>query len=187
MSPPFDPENAGRLFNNSVSAIRTDSGDVGRYEAEAIEWLKAARYKLMRDLAIAYDTLRKSLDAPMLQPAWAVDPAHELALMTDQLPAALALYHVAIGANLLMLLKASGFEAIEGPRYSTNGYFHFYLTFPAPNMRPQEPRSIHVEDKFSQVERGTSNGAITASDFHRLIDARREFDSDEEVEDDEDD
>jgi hypothetical protein len=47
---PFDLKNVAKLFNDTIAAIRDDTPDFKALEPQAIEWLKAARYKLMRDL-----------------------------------------------------------------------------------------------------------------------------------------
>jgi hypothetical protein len=46
----FDLKQVGQLFNTIVSAIRDDTPDIDALEPQAIEWLKSARYKLMRDV-----------------------------------------------------------------------------------------------------------------------------------------
>jgi hypothetical protein len=48
--PAFDLKQVGKLFNDTVSAIRDDTPDMDALEPQAIEWLKSARYKLMRDV-----------------------------------------------------------------------------------------------------------------------------------------
>jgi hypothetical protein len=47
---PIDLKNVTKLFNDTIAAIRDDTPDVKALEPQAIEWLKAARNKLMRDL-----------------------------------------------------------------------------------------------------------------------------------------
>jgi hypothetical protein len=87
--------------------------DFKALEPQAIEWLKAARYKLMRDLEQAilififlpsytsprYYKLERARDTPMSQPAWALDPAQGIFLQPVPLPTVLNAYRPAIREN----------------------------------------------------------------------------------------
>ena len=46
----FDLKQVGKLFNDTIAAIRDDTPDLDALEPQAIEWLKKARYQLMRDV-----------------------------------------------------------------------------------------------------------------------------------------
>ncbi|KAJ7141648.1 hypothetical protein C8R46DRAFT_1233775 [Mycena filopes] len=103
-TPPFDLQQVGKLFKDTIAILRDDTLDV---EPQAIAWLKAARYKLMRDLEKEYYALERSRTLPLLRPDWALDPSKRLVLITHDFPAVLAPYSPAIEGNLLALLDAS--------------------------------------------------------------------------------
>ncbi|KAJ7935900.1 hypothetical protein B0H13DRAFT_2304391 [Mycena leptocephala] len=180
-SQPFDLKAVGKLFNDTLAIMRDETPSLDTLEPQAIEWLKRARHKLMRDIEAEYYELASTRHAPLSQPAWAVDPSKSLFLMTDRFPAVLEPFRSPIGSNLLALLSACGFNHLEGPLNGTHISFHLY--FPAlltSETRPPKPRVLLVEDDFSDFERGAhdrtrNGGAFTASDFGRLlIDARGE-------------
>ncbi|KAJ6505651.1 hypothetical protein C8R47DRAFT_1209614 [Mycena vitilis] len=106
----FDLKQVGRLFDDTISAIREDTPDMATLEPQALEWLKAARYKLMRDVESAFYELQRSRNAPLKQPAWALNPFQTLVFFTARLPEVLKPFRGAIRDNLLTLLKDCGFH-----------------------------------------------------------------------------
>ena len=50
----FDLKQVGALFNDTIAAIRDETPTVEELEPQAIEWLKGARYKIMRELESKY-------------------------------------------------------------------------------------------------------------------------------------
>ncbi|KAJ7772213.1 hypothetical protein B0H16DRAFT_1880928 [Mycena metata] len=182
MPPAFDLKQVAKLFNDTITAIRDDAADLEALEPQAIEWLKAARYKLMRDVEAAFYPLRTSLNAPLTQPAWALNPAQPLTFSTAQVPAALAPYTQAFFSNLLALLKACGFEHCsslgECLGLHLNVYFPAQVAAPPPPPRTQ-PLTLEVEDEFSRAAAGRARpgGAFGGTNFARLL-AQARGDSD---------
>ncbi|KAJ7660253.1 hypothetical protein DFH06DRAFT_1472319 [Mycena polygramma] len=182
----FDLKQVGKLFDDTVSAIREDTPDMATLEPQALEWLKAARYKLMRDIESAYYKLQRSRNTPLEQPAWAVDPSQKLFLETAQLPTVLLPFLCAIESNLLALLKDCGFHHCTS--YTDRDGVAFWIRFPeqlAPAGAKKKPsQTLYVQDEFSQRreegegKRGNAPGPFSASEFGRLlIDARGENDT----------
>ncbi|KAJ7627819.1 hypothetical protein DFH06DRAFT_1141638 [Mycena polygramma] len=159
MDQPFDLKQVAQVFNDAVASIRDDTPDM---EPQAIAWLKKARYKVICDLKKAYHDLEKSRDAPLLRPAWAVDPSETLYLMTEDLPKLLEPYRQAIGDNVRQLLTDCGFQHFT----LVSRHLSMQITFPAQLAQAAptagQPRALYIQDEF------------TASNFGRLIvDARR--------------
>jgi hypothetical protein len=50
---PVDLKQVGKLFEDTLAAIRDDAPDIDTLEQQAIAWLKAARYKIMREIETA--------------------------------------------------------------------------------------------------------------------------------------
>ncbi|KAJ7141647.1 hypothetical protein C8R46DRAFT_1233774 [Mycena filopes] len=160
----FALSDIARLFTTAIEAIRKDTPNV---EPQAIEWLKAARHALIRDIEKAYYTLEQSRNTPLTQPAWAADPTRPLLLWTDVPPAVLRPYSAAMATNLLTLLKDCGFTRVEGPFKLVNGTISFGIRFPSHGSRPPSPdlsRLIHLEDEFSN-----SDLPLTGTLFSRLL------------------
>ncbi|KAJ7354520.1 hypothetical protein DFH08DRAFT_985138 [Mycena albidolilacea] len=177
----FDLKQVGQLFNTIVSAIRDDTPDMDALESQAIEWLKSARYKLMRDVEQAYYELERTRSTPMSQPAWALDPTQHLFLYTHP-PPVLEPFCAAIAKNLETLLKDCGFKVV--PYTVPPCLISFNIYFPAQLAAPpRAPRTLRVEDEFSRSAGGGDGGGSTgagagsfaASSFARLlIEARSE-------------
>jgi hypothetical protein len=197
---PFDLKNVAKLFNDTIAAIRDDTPDFKALEPQAIEWLKAARYKLMRDLeqecvdfkylhipsytSSRYYTLERSRDTPMSQPAWALDPAQAIFLQPVPLPTVLNAYRSAIRENLLTLLKDCGFNHCSSPALDPSWMFfqiHFPAQVAAAPPPPRQPPPLYVKDEFSRLAKGGAVksrpgvGGFSGSNFARLLtDARGE-------------
>ncbi|KAJ7803768.1 hypothetical protein B0H14DRAFT_2886941 [Mycena olivaceomarginata] len=130
-------------------------------EPQAIEWLKSARYKLMRDVEEA------------------LDPTQSLYLQA-QVPPVLELFRAAITKNLEMLLRDCGFQ-VRAPAYPSLGWVAFTIHFPAQLAAPpQALRTLHVEDEFSARPAGRGGGggrkrkrggagSFAAGNFARLL------------------
>ncbi|KAJ6535487.1 hypothetical protein B0H19DRAFT_1079965 [Mycena capillaripes] len=177
----FDLKQVGKLFDDTITAIRVETPDMAALEPQAIEWLKAARYRLMRDIEEAYYKLQSSRHEPLLQPAWAVDPSQTLFLMTNEIPRVLHPFRGAIGDNLFTLLKECGFQ--HSTRSDDDRGIYFWIRFPARVTAPKTaPRTLYIEDEFSRraeeeggAKSSNDGGGFAASDFGRLlIDARGE-------------
>ncbi|KAJ7929714.1 hypothetical protein B0H13DRAFT_1963705 [Mycena leptocephala] len=181
---PFDLKNVAKLFNDTIAAIRDDTPDFKALEPQAIEWLKAARYKLMRDLEQEYYKLERARDTPMSQPAWALDPAQAIFLQPVPLPTVLNAYRPAIRENLLTLLKDCGFNHCSSPALDPSWMFfqiHFPAQVAAAPPPPQQPPPLYVKDEFSRLAKGGAVksrpgvGGFSGSNFARLLtDARGE-------------
>ncbi|KAJ7913174.1 hypothetical protein B0H13DRAFT_2005471, partial [Mycena leptocephala] len=180
---PFDLKNVAKLFNDTIAAIRDDTPDFKALEPQAIEWLKAARYKLMRDLEQEYYKLERARDAPMSQPAWALDPAQAIFLQPVPLPTVLNAYHPAIRENLLTLLKDCGFNHCSSPALDPSWMFfqiHFPAQVAAAPPPPQQPPPLCVKDEFSRLAKGGAVksrpgvGGFSGSNFARLLTDARE-------------
>ncbi|KAJ7141652.1 hypothetical protein C8R46DRAFT_1046864 [Mycena filopes] len=176
-TPPFDLEQVGRLFNDTIAVLRDDTSDV---EPEAMAWLKAARYTLMRGLEKEYYALERSRTEPLKRPGWALDPACQLILETDGFPALLAPHRTAIQANLLALMSACGFHHCVV--VNTARPMLLVITFPAQlTAGPQSgtsasPRgALKVQDEFSRMGgEEARNGGFSASRFAQLLTETRQ-------------
>ncbi|KAK7042748.1 hypothetical protein R3P38DRAFT_2892048 [Favolaschia claudopus] len=186
MAAPFDLKQVAKLFNDAITTIRDDTPDL---EGEAVAWLKKARYKLMRDIETSFYELEKSIQAPLLRPAWAVDPASSLSLLTDCYPAILKPYYSQMGDNLLQLLKDCGFHHAvwsEGGGVMDDRFF-FYISFPlqlteaGTSPARQDEKTLYVEDEFSALAQGKadnhntgSGNSLSGTRFGRLLIESRE-------------
>ncbi|KAJ6585905.1 hypothetical protein B0H19DRAFT_1250662 [Mycena capillaripes] len=177
----FRPEASRQALRRHITAIRDDTPDMDSLQPQAIEWLKAARHKLMRDIESAYYELERSRHTPLSQPAWAVDSSAPLFVHTEVLPRVLQPFSPAIGDNLFTLRKECGFT--HSTKADAIGSVCFYIRFPARLTAPKAPpETLYVEDEFSQrgggegeVIRRNDAGAFAASNFGRLlIEARGE-------------
>ncbi|KAF7357938.1 hypothetical protein MVEN_00840400 [Mycena venus] len=179
MAPP-NLKQVGQLFHQTIAAMRDDTPDMATLKPQAIEWLKATRLKLMRDIEQAYYSLENSRNTPLSQPAWALDPAQPLYLTTNSFPPVLEPFRQAILNNLGALLRDCGFEHISssalGSWINLSIYFPAQLTG-APAAR-NAPQTLFVEDEFSRPASGRKKiggGTFAAGNFGRLlIDARGE-------------
>ncbi|KAK7001355.1 hypothetical protein R3P38DRAFT_3048694 [Favolaschia claudopus] len=174
----FDLKQVGKLFNDTIAAIRDDTPDLDALEPQAIEWLKAARYQLMRDIEQQYYSLERTRDTPTSQPAWAVDPTQKLYLDTKALPPVLSPFRTTITHNLTGLLTACGFQA-TGFGFYGSPYISIQISFPAQlaatGAQPQAQRTLHIDDEFSCAggkggkRKRIGSGPFTAGNFARLM------------------
>ncbi|KAJ6545691.1 hypothetical protein B0H19DRAFT_286783 [Mycena capillaripes] len=178
MAPPrpsFDLKAVGKLFNDTLTAIRDDTPDIEGLKPQAIEWLKAARYKLMSDIESAYYELERSRDTPLSRPQW-VNPTQALHLSTVKVPLILEPYRVAFNNNLCELLRECGFQHLTAGHCVLGGiflciYFPAQVAATAAAAHEQEaPRTLHIEDEFSRAVNGTGRaGTLAATNFGRLL------------------
>ncbi|KAJ7776001.1 hypothetical protein DFH07DRAFT_798996 [Mycena maculata] len=172
---PFDLKSVARLFNDTIRVVR--EGPTPDFDPAAIEWLKAARHKLMRDIETHYYELEKALHNPSSQPAW-IDPQKSLCLLTTMIPDVLEPYKFAFLANLVALVKDCGFNVCNS---DAGPWIGLYIRFPTqvgehPTAPAAVPQSLHVEDEFSWLAQGDggrdrkpSVGAFTATNFGSLL------------------
>ncbi|KAJ7192794.1 hypothetical protein GGX14DRAFT_479544 [Mycena pura] len=177
----IDLKKVGQLFKDTIAAMRDEAPTVEALEPQAIDWLKAARYNVMRQLEASYYQLEQTRNTPASQPAY-VDPTQSLQLTTDPVPKSLSPYSIAFQNNLRSLMMDCGFQdcRVSLPRPQLPIYI--WMKFPALLLPPPQPQFLHVEDEFSRSARGGSQkddkaavGTFTATNFGRLlIDARGE-------------
>ncbi|KAJ7450628.1 hypothetical protein FB451DRAFT_1566571 [Mycena latifolia] len=178
MAASFDLKQVGKLFEDALDAIRGNFPNQETLEPQAIEWLKAARYKTMREIQAEYYKLERSRNNPLSLPAW-VDPAEPLLILTDQVPVALKPFKRLFMENLLKLLKDCGFQYSSVGGYSID---EILLEIHFPNRQRQSrdpfvlPETLDVEDEFARMADGAARGDGTpgaggfpASDFGRLL------------------
>ncbi|KAJ7192791.1 hypothetical protein GGX14DRAFT_577788 [Mycena pura] len=189
------PGKVGQQFNDTLATIRDEAHRTLR--AQAIDWLKAARYKLMRQLearyvnpvplsvsvpnvlARSFRQLEQSRDTPASQPAY-VDPAKSLQLSTDPLPPPLFPYSSAFQNNLRDLLRDCGFHYynVVMPAAQPDRIF-IIIGFPA--QLPPLPQTLHVEDEISRAtaQEGCKPvaDAFSATTVGRIVDVRSESSS----------
>ncbi|KAJ6474504.1 hypothetical protein C8R47DRAFT_1294206 [Mycena vitilis] len=174
----FDLKSVGKLFNDTYSTLAAIRDDVPTTEAlkpEAIVWLKAARYKVMRDIESAYYELEASRNAPLRRPAW-VNPQAALFLYTAGVPTMLEAYRPTFKDNLEKLLRSCGFCPAMG-NDGVGSSIYINISFPAqlavPPRNPGQPTAppqLDIEDEFSNFAKG---GQFSASKFGQLlVDAR---------------
>ncbi|KAJ7136813.1 hypothetical protein C8R44DRAFT_767927 [Mycena epipterygia] len=184
---PVDLKKVGKLFSDTIAAVRDDNPNNDALEPQAKAWLKAARYKLMRQIEASYYELDRARNTPLLQPAW-INPSSGLYLSTDRIPTMLAAYIPAFHKNLATLVNDCGFHNCAV--YSGTNTISLTISFPVPQRvegpaPPAAPDTLDVEDEFSRMARGEgaaphgdrkpSVGAFAATDFARLLgDARGE-------------
>ncbi|KAJ7673868.1 hypothetical protein DFH06DRAFT_1318984 [Mycena polygramma] len=178
----FDLKSVGKLFDDTLAAIEAEIPTNRALKPEAIEWLKAARYKLMRDVEQAYYQLEASRNT-LSRPVWANRQA-PLYLCTSMVPTLLEAYRPAFGDNLRQLLQSCGFP-IPGPGLGVaGGAIIFAITFAAELTAPPQnrgaedapPAQLHIDDEFSKLaEGGKCVSAFAARNFGQLlVDARRD-------------
>ncbi|KAJ7119261.1 hypothetical protein C8R43DRAFT_960191 [Mycena crocata] len=172
MVPPIDLKLVGKLFADTLAAIRDETPDNEALKPEAIVWLKDARYSVMRKIEASYYELERSRDAPMKRPAWADDPNSPLMIFTDAVPTLLKPFERAFQDNILKLMLACGFHNCT----VLPNYFGLYISISFPAQVAAAPaevvQTLEVEDEFSAMERNSRrriSGAFGASDFARLL------------------
>ncbi|KAJ7192789.1 hypothetical protein GGX14DRAFT_406004 [Mycena pura] len=170
------PGKVGQQFNDTLATIRAKARRT--LDAQAIDWLRAARYKVMRQLEASYHQLEQTRDTPASQPAY-VDPAKSLVLRTDPLPNPLSPYSSAFQSNLRVLMKDCGFQHCSVGTMAAQPEWGICIIIRFPAQLPPLPQILHVEDEFSR--RATAQegdkavvGASNATNFGRLIDVRAE-------------
>ncbi|KAJ6627679.1 hypothetical protein B0H10DRAFT_1993719 [Mycena sp. CBHHK59/15] len=184
---PFDLKEVGALFNHCISKVRAESQALD-LEPMAVEWLKAARFMLMKDIEKQYYRLANS--APENRPSWALDPAKTLIVYTENPPILLKPYFPAFDANLLALLHVCGFHATSSTHCSAvEERFYFHISFPAQlgdgATEHAAPRTLYVDDEFSRPADGNTHsgakaveaGPFMSSAFGRLLTAPPSTDS----------
>ncbi|KAJ7928652.1 hypothetical protein B0H13DRAFT_2311260 [Mycena leptocephala] len=177
----IDLKAVGKIFHDTMAAIQNDTPTIGGLKPQAVEWLKAARYKLMHNIEMSYYQLEQSRNTPLTRPPW-MSSGQPLYLQTNTIPELLNPYKAAFCANLGELLKASGFEhnTVSDTVYSNAIYIA--INFPAQavavaaRQAQEAPKTLHVEDEFSRAAKGKGRAEIFAqSKLGRLlIDARGE-------------
>ncbi|KAJ7463184.1 hypothetical protein FB451DRAFT_1370688, partial [Mycena latifolia] len=125
---PVDLKQVGRLFKDTLAEIRDSNPQVDALEPEAIEWLKGARYKIMRQIEAAYYKLERTRDTPSAQPEW-VNPTYALSLFTDPAPMPLYPYMPAFRDNIATLMHDCGFENCQTSSLPSSVFVQ--ISFPA--------------------------------------------------------
>ncbi|KAJ7261468.1 hypothetical protein C8J57DRAFT_1719706 [Mycena rebaudengoi] len=181
---PVDLKQVGKLFEDTLAAIRDDAPDIDTLEPQAIAWLKASRYKIMREIETAYYTLERSRDTPLSHPQW-VDPSGSIFISTDYIPVPLYPFKKEFCTNVASLMNDCGFSNCTVSSIMPT-FISVQIAFP---FRPQVaahpgpaavPRPLPVEDEFSRMgdgapagDRKPCVGGFAATDFvHLLVDAR---------------
>ncbi|KAJ7681348.1 hypothetical protein B0H17DRAFT_1076455 [Mycena rosella] len=186
MAPPRNPavdlKQVGQLFKDTLVAVRDQAPDNDTLEPAAIEWLKAARCAIMRQIEQAYYSLDRTRDTPFSQPVW-VNPTHELFACASGIPVVLFPYGEAFRANIATLMADCGFDKCRTSYSGDNVYVN--ISFPVPPRvaagdPPAAPRALQVDDEFSRMAagapRGDSKSAVGgfgATNFARLLTAAR--------------
>ncbi|KAJ7192790.1 hypothetical protein GGX14DRAFT_593810 [Mycena pura] len=181
MPPKIDLKKVGQLYKDTIAAIRDEAPTVEALEPQAIDWLKAARYNVMRQLEASYYQLKQTRANPANQPAY-VDPRQSLQLNTDPVPKLLSPYCTAFQNNLRGLMTDCGFQNCTVSQLYPEWAIYICINFPTLLLPPPPPQTLHVEDEFSRPARGGSQkddkaavGTFTATNFGRLLmDARGE-------------
>ncbi|KAJ7143862.1 hypothetical protein C8R44DRAFT_973685 [Mycena epipterygia] len=181
---PVDLKKVGKLFAETLATIRDNNPDKEGLEPQAIEWLKAQRYNIMRQIEASYYQLDRSRDTPLSQPSW-VNPSQPLYVITAPIPGVLKSYEPAFVENLATLMKDCGFQNSStrdslGLGICVTIYFPAGPRVAAPNP-PAAPQRLLVEDEFSRMAGKNSQGdrkpsvsAFAATDFARLLEGTRE-------------
>ena len=172
------------LFNDCIETIRNENYD--NLEQMAIDWLKDARYQLMRKIEAEYETLilstpncgahsflfigryyklAASRKNPTQQRSWALNSHEHLSVLTISHPPILRPYATAIRNNIKALMDGCGFHSTvstlgfsdHGDSYAVHIHFPDRLT-DARNKRI--PRTLLVKDAIDTT---------VASNFARLI------------------
>ncbi|KAJ7460399.1 hypothetical protein B0H11DRAFT_1923996 [Mycena galericulata] len=69
---PVDLKQVAKLFDDTLAEVWDNTLDVETLEPQAMEWLKAARHKLICDLERHFYSLDGSRHTPLSQPLWVV-------------------------------------------------------------------------------------------------------------------
>ncbi|KAJ6582594.1 hypothetical protein DFH09DRAFT_1360433 [Mycena vulgaris] len=169
MPTPVDLKQVGKLFKDTLAAMRGDGLDVKELEPQAIASLKAARCKIMLQIKDAFY------------------PAYPLYAFTvsDPVPVVLRQYQDAFRNNIAALMLECAFESCT-TAYTLNAILCVTITFPAPPPRiaapqtPDAPQTLDVDDEFSRMAGGANRaarshsvGAFAATDFARLLGTAR--------------
>ncbi|KAJ7889791.1 hypothetical protein B0H14DRAFT_2690970 [Mycena olivaceomarginata] len=172
----------GRIFHDTLAAIQNDTPDIVGLKPQAVEWLKAARYKLMRDIESNYYQLEALRDTPLTRPQWMIrNSGQPLLLQTNAIPTLLDPYKPAFCDNLSELLKSSGFQHHTVSNTAYYNTISIAINLPAQaalgaaGREQQAPRTLHVEDEFSRAAKGKGRAEIfAASKLGRLLISGRE-------------
>ncbi|KAJ7167911.1 hypothetical protein C8R46DRAFT_1094487 [Mycena filopes] len=165
-----DLKQVTELFNTTIAAMRDEAPGADALEAQAIAWLKEARYKLMRELEKRFYALEATRDDPSSWPVWAMDPTEPLVLVCDPIPGVFRPYAAAMHANLLALLKNDcGFEHCESLPLTGVNAFTIYFPDQVGALPPASrgPREFVVQDQF--LRPGDGQARIDAASFAELI------------------
>ncbi|KAJ7277139.1 hypothetical protein C8J57DRAFT_1713625 [Mycena rebaudengoi] len=179
MAPPIDLKQVGKLFDETLAAIRYNAPDIDALEPEAIAWLKTARYTIMRGIESAYYELERSRNVPMSHhPIW-VNPSSPLFLATQAVPTLLYPYGNAFRDNLATLIQDCGFT--KSSARNIKSVITVQIYFPARQHVAAEPpavtRALHVEDEFSRMGGEGERTEFSATAFGRLLTDARGDDS----------
>ncbi|KIM74423.1 hypothetical protein PILCRDRAFT_828272, partial [Piloderma croceum F 1598] len=162
---PPDMKQIAGLFNDvdCIETIRNEKHD--NLEQMAIDWLRDARYQLMRSIEVEYYKLAASIDNPTRQRSWALYPRDRLSISTNRHPPILRPYSTAIRNNIQELMDACGFNStVTAIQVSeTGGFYSVDIKFPArltDGRNGHIPRTLHVKDTIDTT---------VASNFARLI------------------
>ncbi|KAF8202823.1 hypothetical protein K438DRAFT_1965304 [Mycena galopus ATCC 62051] len=173
-----DLKAVGKIFHDTLATIQDDTPDIVGLKPQAVEWLTAARYKLMRDIESNYYQLEALRDKPLTRPQWMIrNSGQPLSFQTNAIPTLLDPYKPAFCDNLRELLKSSGFEhhTVSNTAYYYNA-ISITINFPAQAalvaaaQEQQAPSTLHVEDEFSRAAKGKGRAEIfAASKLGRLL------------------
>ncbi|KIM89329.1 hypothetical protein PILCRDRAFT_813260 [Piloderma croceum F 1598] len=156
---PLDMKQIAGLFNDCIETIRNEKHN--NLEQMAIDWLRDARYKLMRDIETEYYKLAASIANPTQQQGWALYPHDKLTIHTIRYASILRLYATAITNNIQELMDTCGFNStVTAINASEYGFCSVDIKFPARLRNEDIPRTLRVKDSIDTA---------VASSFARLI------------------
>ncbi|KAJ7269224.1 hypothetical protein C8J57DRAFT_1469017 [Mycena rebaudengoi] len=136
----------------TLAAIRDDAPDIDTLEPQAIAWLKASRYKIMREIETAYYTLERSHDTPLSHPQW-VDPSGSIFISTDYIPVPLYPFKKEFCTNVASSMNDCSFSNCTVSSIMPT-FISVQIAFP---VRPRVaahpgpaamPRPLQVDDEF---------------------------------------
>ncbi|KAJ7261519.1 hypothetical protein C8J57DRAFT_1514045 [Mycena rebaudengoi] len=173
----LDLKQVGKLFKDTLAEMVNVAQDFDTLEPVAIEWLRAARLKMMRQIeARRLDNARKQFRVP----DW-VDPGRGLIVLSDVVAQPLRPYVPAFCDNLRELLTACDFSTFS---VTFERYFFMIMvsiTFPAQqriaaHAHGAAAAKLYVDDEFARMAEGTAQqdrkpgaGAFSATNFARLL------------------
>ncbi|GLB40754.1 hypothetical protein LshimejAT787_0806250 [Lyophyllum shimeji] len=142
------------LFNDCIAMVRSRPAE--NLDSAAEEWLKDARYQIMKEIERSYRELANNTNDPLNVPHWAIDPSEPLIIFSKEHSRVLDGYRTTFKEEFAKLMTECGFTAeVKSFHHRQGTMYSIRIRFPAatathePESESQSLKPFEALPKFA--------------------------------------